>query len=305
MVEQTRPKPNILPPDRFERWSLFSSILIWSGVLIFGIGLAITLRNQHNERLAYASLVENTPTTEASATAIATFTPTPQLYPAGWSTATPTPVGKSPTRTPTSSPQDKQSTVDPSARFDSTGGQEEETATERTAPRWALTPKPPPPPSEPPDRLVIPAIKLDSTIVPISWVAVEQEGVRTRVWQVADYVVGWHETSSYPGQVGNIVLNGHHNIKGEVFRYLVDLEMGDQVHVYAQDQRYTFAVSEKHILKEKGEPLDVRRENARWIEPTEDERLTMITCWPYTNNTHRLVVIAKPVPPPSIEGLAE
>jgi sortase A len=101
------------------------------------------------------------------------------------------------------------------------------------------------------------------------------------------------------------VLNGHHNIKGQVFRYLVDLEPGDPVYIYAQDQEYTFAVTEKHILKEKGEPLDVRRENAKWIEPTDDERLTMITCWPYTNNTHRLVVVAKPVPTRSLEGLYE
>jgi len=152
---------------------------------------------------------------------------------------------------------------------------------------------------------VIPQIDLDSPIVPIGWVAVEQEGIRTRVWEVADYVVGWHETSSRPGQTGNIVLNGHHNIKGEIFRYLVDLEPGDQVYVYAKDDRYTFAVTEKHILKEKGESLEVRRENAKWIEPTIDERLTLITCWPYTNNTHRLIVVARPVPTRIIDGLVE
>jgi sortase A len=102
-----------------------------------------------------------------------------------------------------------------------------------------------------------------------------------------------------------MVLNGHHNIKGEVFRYLVDLELGDYIYVYAGDQQYAFAVAEKHILKEKGEPIDVRRENAKWIEPTDDERLTMITCWPYTNNTHRLVVVARPVPTRTVEGLYE
>jgi len=168
-----------------------------------------------------------------------------------------------------------------------------------------LTPQTPLPLPNPPDRLVIPRIELDSAIVPIGWHSVEQEGVSARVWEVADYVVGWHETSGYPGRIGNIVLNGHHNIKGEVFRHLVDLEPGDQVYVYAQEQPYAFEVTEKHILKEKGEPLSVRRGNAKWIEPTGDERLTMITCWPYTNNTHRLVVVAKPVSAPSTEGLQE
>jgi sortase A len=37
-----------------------------------------------------------------------------------------------------------------------------------------------------------------------------------------------------------------------------------------------------------------RLENARWIGPFPDERLTLVTCWPYTNNTHRVIVIAKP-----------
>jgi sortase A len=152
---------------------------------------------------------------------------------------------------------------------------------------------------------VIPEIELDSPVIPIGWTAVEQDGIRTRVWEVADYAVGWHKTSSHPGQAGNTVLNGHHNIKGEIFRYLVDLEVGDQMYLYAKDQHYTFAVTEKHILKEKGEPLEVRRENAKWIEPTVDERLTIITCWPYTNNTHRLVVVGKPVPTRSLERLVE
>jgi sortase A len=37
-----------------------------------------------------------------------------------------------------------------------------------------------------------------------------------------------------------------------------------------------------------------RIKNGRFMQPTEDERLTIITCWPPTNNTHRLAVIAKP-----------
>jgi sortase A len=123
------------------------------------------------------------------------------------------------------------------------------------------------------------------------------------VWNVVDTFVGWHQTSKLPGAAGNVVLNGHHNIKGEVFRYLVDVEEGDRVILYAQDNIHYYQVTEKHILKEKGEPIEVRQQNARWIGPTQDERLTLITCWPYTNNTHRLIVVAKPVPDPGVEGL--
>jgi sortase A len=91
-----------------------------------------------------------------------------------------------------------------------------------------------------------------------------------------------------------MVLNGHHNIRGQVFRYLVELDAGDLVGVEAGGHTSVYIVTEKHILKEKGEPIDVRRRNAEWIGPTSDERLTMVTCWPYTDNTHRLVVVAKP-----------
>ncbi|HOG80388.1 MAG TPA: sortase, partial [Anaerolineaceae bacterium] len=56
------------------------------------------------------------------------------------------------------------------------------------------------------------------------------------------------------------------------------------------------------ILPERNQPVEQRIENARWIEPSVDTRLTLITCWPYESNTHRLVVVARPV---SLEGLLE
>jgi len=34
--------------------------------------------------------------------------------------------------------------------------------------------------------------------------------------------------------------------------------------------------------------------------PTEDERLTLVTCAPYPRNTHRLIVVASPVRPESL-----
>jgi sortase A len=162
-----------------------------------------------------------------------------------------------------------------------------------------------PPATHPPDRLIIPAIDLDSSVIAVGWHTIEENGSQYSVWEVVDKVVGWHKTSAYPGHSGNVVLNGHHNIRGEVFRHLVDLEIGDTILVYVKDQVYYYAVEAKHILKEKGESIEVRRKNAAWIAPTSEEQLTMVTCWPYTNNTHRLVVVAKPAPAPESTGLAE
>jgi LPXTG-site transpeptidase (sortase) family protein len=81
-----------------------------------------------------------------------------------------------------------------------------------------------------------------------------------------------------------------------VFRDLVNVERGDKITVYDEsNQKFEYVVDLKTIVKEKGEPLEVRQRNAQWIAPTDDERLTFITCWPYTNNTHRVIVVAKPI----------
>lgn len=149
--------------------------------------------------------------------------------------------------------------------------------------------------SGPPTRIVAPAIRLDAPVVPVGWQFVEEGGQMVSVWEVADFAAGWHKTSSYPGQPGNVVISGHHNIKGEVFRYLVDLKTGDEVDLYVGDKLYRYVVTEEHLLQEKGMPESTRRQNAQWIAPTADERLTLVTCWPYTNNTHRVIIIAKPI----------
>jgi len=147
-----------------------------------------------------------------------------------------------------------------------------------------------------PDRLVIPSLGIDTPVVPVTWTVVREGGQTYSVWQVADYAAGWHITSALPGQPGNTVISGHHNIKGEVFRYLADIEEGAEVDLYVGSTVYRYYVEQKMIVKEKGEPLEVRQQNARWIGPTDDVRLTLVTCWPYTNNTHRVIVVAKPRP---------
>ncbi len=98
------------------------------------------------------------------------------------------------------------------------------------------------------------------------------------------------------------MLNGHHNIYGEVFRYLNALKPGDIITLESETRRYQYIVAQTMTLPEEGQPVAIRQENARWILPTDDERVTLVTCWPYLTNTHRLVVIALPlweVVPPS------
>jgi sortase A len=147
------------------------------------------------------------------------------------------------------------------------------------------------------NRIVAESIELDVPIIDVGWEVVIQNTEPVNVWTVADYAAGWHRNSMMPGQGGNVVLSGHHNIKGEVFRYIVDIEPGDVITLYDESgQTFDYAVEDKFIVKDKGEPEAVRRANARWIGPFNDERLTLVTCWPYNNNTHRVIVIGKPIP---------
>ena len=145
-----------------------------------------------------------------------------------------------------------------------------------------------------PSRIVIPAIKLDAPVETVGWHTVD--GVSQ--WDVPDtFAAGWLMTSAPLGKPGNTAITGHHNVGGEVFRNLVKLQPGDRITLYADDQPFYYEVASRRILKERGQSDEVRRANARWIQSTNDERVTLITCWPYTSNTHRLVIVAKPIVP--------
>lgn len=150
------------------------------------------------------------------------------------------------------------------------------------------------PAANPPTRIVAPAINLDEKIVPVGWQLVSKNGQTTTIWDVAQYAVGWHKNSKLPGQGGNIVLAGHNNVYGEVFRRLEDLKPGDVVTIYADGRAYEYEVTFSFTVQEEGVSLEQQRANARWIGPSCDEKLTLLACWPYTGSSHRIFVIAKP-----------
>ena len=155
---------------------------------------------------------------------------------------------------------------------------------------------PTPDPGAVPDRLVIPSIELETSVIPIGFEKMQFEGEIYDQWLAPDYrAAGWHETSAGLGVPGNTVLNGHHNIKGEVFRDVYRLQVGDEIILYSAQAEFKYVVVYTAILEERNQPLEVRLANAEWIQPTEDERVTLITCWPYESNTHRVVVVAVPV----------
>lgn len=146
-----------------------------------------------------------------------------------------------------------------------------------------------------PDRIVIPAIKLDAPVVPIHFKVMHLDDQTYEQWLVPnEFAAGWHETSALLGTVGNTVFNGHHNVFGKVFKDLIRLEQGDEIDVYSGEKVFRYIVDEKLLLPERFQTLEKRAENAQWIMPTQDERLTLVTCWPSDSNTHRVIIVAYP-----------
>ena len=149
--------------------------------------------------------------------------------------------------------------------------------------------------TSPPVRLSIPSVKIDSKIVPVTWKMIPAPGgVQKSEWQVADYAVGHHAGTANPGQPGNVVLSGHVDYRGQVFKDLNKVHKGDEVTVYTEKGQYLYVVIDLKIVKEEGVSEEQKRRNAAYMNPTPDRTLTMITCYPYGVDDHRLVVIAKP-----------
>ena len=134
---------------------------------------------------------------------------------------------------------------------------------------------PPPIPTPGPEqarRLEIPALSGDYPIV------------QGDDWEQLKKGIGQYAGSGQPGRTGNVVLSGHNDIYGEPFRYLDRLQVGDEIIVSSERQTYTYVVSEVRVV----EPTDV------WVmAPTDDARLTLISCYPYRVNTKRIVVFAQ------------
>ncbi len=129
----------------------------------------------------------------------------------------------------------------------------------------------PTPGPESPVRIQIPAINVDAPIV---------SGVD---WEALKRGVGFLPSSGLPGQNGNMVLSAHNDIYAEIFRYLDQLQPGDEIIVHTLTQRYTYVVRESQIVS----PYAVHV-----MDPTREPTTTLISCYPYQVDNQRIVVFA-------------
>lgn len=125
---------------------------------------------------------------------------------------------------------------------------------------------------EGPVRIRIPTIKVDSAVV------------SGDSWEPLKLGVGHHVGSALPGQRGNMVLTGHNDVYGEVFRYLDQLEPGDTIVVSSISRDYVYIVQDRQIVKP----------DAVWVMDSRGDakQLTLISCYPYRVDNKRIVIFA-------------
>lgn len=103
-------------------------------------------------------------------------------------------------------------------------------------------------------------------------------------WFALQKGVGHLPGSGTPGDGRNMVLSAHNDIFGEIFRYLENLEVGDEIVITARNgQRYTYTVREKQIVN----PDDV------WVMGADVSDITLITCHPYRVDDRRMIVFGE------------
>jgi len=105
-------------------------------------------------------------------------------------------------------------------------------------------------------RLVIPKIDLTSFVV---------EGTTHKALLLGP---GHMSKTAEPGAPGNSVISGH---RDTFFRHIYELEKGDQLYFDRGGKRFVYEVTGKKVVDP--DDMSVTR-------PTEDARVTLITCYP-------------------------
>jgi sortase A len=121
-------------------------------------------------------------------------------------------------------------------------------------------------------RIQIPAIGVDAPVI-------QGDG-----WEQLKKGVAQHPGTTDPGQSGNMVLSGHNDVFGEVFRDLDQLKPGDEIVLFTNQQSYPYLVTGWVLVQ----PTQVEV-----MDATRDATITLISCYPYLVDTQRIVVKAR------------
>lgn len=98
-----------------------------------------------------------------------------------------------------------------------------------------------------------------------------------------DRGVGWWPDTARPGEVGNVVLGGHRTSWPRPFRYVDQLEPGDEIVFTTDTGRFVYAVSRTEVVYP----------DAIWIvDQTEAATVTLFACHPVGSTAQRIVIFA-------------
>ena len=152
---------------------------------------------------------------------------------------------------------------------------------------------------------------LAERLIADAWTATLESGVRHRPWSWADthpiaqievphlgisrivlegatgaslaFGPGHVDGSALPNERGNSVIAGH---RDDAFSFLARVRVGDLLHVRSTQRSERYSVTATLVVDE----LDLR-----WLGPSPEDRLTLITCYPFgglSGGTERFVVLA-------------
>ena len=130
----------------------------------------------------------------------------------------------------------------------------------------------PTPGPQSPTRIVIKSIGVDAPVV------------QGDDWEQLKKGATHHIGSANPGERGNCFISAHNDIFGMIFQHLDKVELENEIVVYAGERAYRYVVKAKRIV----EPTDTSV-----MAQTASPILTLMTCYPFMIDTHRMVVIAE------------
>lgn len=149
-------------------------------------------------------------------------------------------------------------------------------------------------------------LKKDIPVREADWVVTEQNGQWTADWNIPYDAAGHHNNTPNPGQVGNVVISGHHNLIGPnqfgvgEFAYFWNLAVGDKLYfLNSVGTAFEYVINASYPVLEQGQPLAVREQHAAQIMgPSDEPIVTLVTCWagsqnPFSSNTYRWIVVGK------------
>lgn len=98
-----------------------------------------------------------------------------------------------------------------------------------------------------------------------------------------DYVVAKYRSSANFGQSGNIILAGHNNMKGSIFKNLYKVKIGDIIEIKTDNNIYKYKLTERVIVN----PSD----SGLLTQDISEKEITLITC--INRSKERLILKGK------------